>query len=71
VRGQRPAEKAVAIKPLVRATALSKPEADAVWRALTELSTAIVSGATAPESSRVFVGRRRVRSIQLQVNPRF
>jgi hypothetical protein len=29
--------KAVAIRPPVRATALLKPEADAVWRASTEL----------------------------------
>ena len=41
--------RAVATRPPVRATALLKPEADAVWRASTELSTAVVSGATAPE----------------------
>jgi hypothetical protein len=39
---------AVATSPPVRATALLNPEADAVCCASTELSTAVVRGATAP-----------------------
>ena len=55
--------KAVATSPPVRATALLKPEAAAVWRASTESSTAVVSGATAPDSPRAMTriaGSKRV-----------
>src|SRR5260221_3364600 len=43
-----PPNRAVAIRPPGRATALLRPEATPLWRGSTELSTAVVSGATAP-----------------------
>ena len=39
--------RAVAIKPPVRATALFSPDAAPVWLLSTDISTAVVSGATA------------------------
>src|SRR5471030_1181141 len=44
-----PPRSAVATKPPVRAMALLKPEAEPVWRVSTAPSTALVSGATAPD----------------------
>jgi hypothetical protein len=41
--------RAVAISPPVRATALLKPEAEPVWCASTDIKTAVVRGATAPD----------------------